>query len=218
MTWQKVLRLGVGMAFIAGPALFVTTAGAQSVRPASSPLSLPFSASTPHCVIQLDPVLLGQKSSIATSRGCYATFPEAISAATGGRVHLPANISGSQLTPAMLQPAQSGASPLSSTCDPGCGGTVIGIDWMNANYLGDTLTYTTNNSAGCSQGANFYFSSMPSGWNDDVSSAHSYQSCFNFEHFYDVGFGYPMYDCPPSCANMGAANDQTSSVALKYNP
>ncbi len=30
---------------------------------------------------------------------------------------------------------------------------------------------------------------------------------------------YPMYDCPLSCANMGAANDQTSSsVALKYNP
>src|SRR2546423_110819 len=57
-----------------------------------------------HCVVRIDPVKPGQSASRVYDLRCFATFAQAITAATGGRVHLSANTSPAQLTDQMLSP------------------------------------------------------------------------------------------------------------------
>jgi hypothetical protein len=90
-------------------------------------------------------------------RCVHATFAEAIAAATGGTVHLSPTAKPIQLTQGMLAAAPD--------TQP-----VIGIDYVNSNFQGNTLT-RAESVGGCAVGQNFQASSMPSGWNDVVSSA-----------------------------------------------
>src|SRR5450759_1602764 len=62
------------------------------------------------------------------------------------------------------------------------------------------------------------FVRSPNPWNDVVSSAYAYNTCWHFKHFWDVNYGQPLVDCNPGCATMGAMNDQTSSETWNYNP
>jgi hypothetical protein len=150
-----------------------------------------------NCVVRIDPLQRGQQSSHVSQPQCFATFAEAIAAATGGAVHLSPSVKPSQLTQAML-----GVTPYTTT--------VIGVDYVDSNYGGNSLTWTST-SGGCTSTQSFQASSMPSGWNDVVSSALSYQNCNTYWHFQDSGFGGAQLDCGPSCATMGVMNDQTSS-------
>jgi hypothetical protein len=50
---------------------------------------------------------------------------------------------------------------------------------------------------------------MPSGWNDRVSSSHSYGGCSLNDHFHDANFGGSGIIC--TCSTMGTMNNQTSS-------
>lgn len=150
-----------------------------------------------NCVVKIDPVQPGQQSSHVSQPQCFATFAEAIAAATGGTVHLSSSVKPSQLTQAML-----GDTPDTTT--------VIGVDYVNSHYGGNSLTWTST-SGGCTSTQTFQASSMPSGWNDVVSSALSYQNCNTYWHYQNINFGGAQIDCGPSCATMGVMNDQTSS-------
>ena len=88
--------------------------------------------------------------------------------------------------------------------------TVIGIDYVNSNFQGNTLTWTEPN-GGCKAGTSFQASSMPSGWNDVVSSARSFGNCNTYTHFENAGFTGSELNCGGQCATMGAMNDKTSS-------
>ena len=48
--------------------------------------------------------------------------------------------------------------------------TVISVDYIDANYRGDSLTWTVSGSVTCNIFPSYQASSMPSGWNDIVSS------------------------------------------------
>jgi len=91
--------------------------------------------------------------------------------------------------------------------------TVIGIDYMNANYGGLSLTWTANGTVGCEGGFPTYAaSSMPSGWNDDISSYRDYASCSNNPHYENNNYKGAVANCGPNCSYIGAAmNDRTSS-------
>ncbi|MGH2448816.1 MAG: hypothetical protein ACRDFS_09490, partial [Chloroflexota bacterium] len=131
-----------------------------------------------------------------TGYGCFQTFPEAIHAATGGAVSLPPNTAPAQLTQAMLD--------VPSTS------TVIGEDYMDSGFGGQNLTwYESSDINGCTDGSYYTAASMPSGWNDDVSSARSFGGCATYNHFENVNFGGSRLTCTYS--SMGAMNDQTSS-------
>lgn len=150
-----------------------------------------------NCVVKIDPVQPGQQSSQVSQPQCFATFAQAIAAATGGTVHLSPTAQPSQLTQGMLS-----AAPDTST--------VIGIDYVNSSFGGNSLTWTVGN-GGCAVGVHFEASSMPSGWNDVVSSAKSFANCNTYTHFENSGFTGAELNCGPSCATMGAMNDKTSS-------
>lgn len=150
-----------------------------------------------NCVVQIAPVQPGQQSSQISQPQCFATFAQAIAAATGGTVHLSSTTQPDQLTQAMLA-----AAPATET--------VIGIDYVNSGFTGQDLVWQVTD-GGCKVGQNFSASSMPSGWNDVVSSARSFGGCNTYTHFENSGFTGSELNCGGGCSTMGAMNDKTSS-------
>jgi hypothetical protein len=86
--------------------------------------------------------------------------------------------------------------------------TRISIDYDASGFTGTTLSWTVANSAGCN-GFNYSAASMPSGWNDRVSSSHSYNGCAHNDHYHDTNFLGAGIVC--TCSTMGTMNNQTSS-------
>jgi hypothetical protein len=126
---------------------------------------------------------------------CFTTFADSIAFATAGRVHL-ANAANARLvTAAELKPA----SPATNY--------VLSIDYMDANFSGATFTWYQSSPCG-----NYQTASMPSGWNDDISSVAAYSSCAT-TLFWNINFGQPTYliHVDGSAGSLGSFNDQTSS-------
>ena len=154
-----------------------------------------------HCVGHLENIP-GEKASLLAERGCFSTFGEAVSAATSGRVQI-ADKQARKLTDAEVQSGlDEKASVLGST-------TIIGIDYKNSGYGGDTYLWETSYLPGCSDGTGFGVAGMPSGWNDTVGSATGYSGCNNYLHWEHTWFGGASLNC--SCSSMGVMNDATSS-------
>lgn len=144
----------------------------------------------PHCVA--GPLHRGQNKLAEVPIHCFDTFSEAVSAATDGKVELPPDATGAGLTPEML-----------------LGTTVIGIDYQDSNYQNDAYIWSTDHLPGCSDGTGYGIDTMPSGWDNKVSSAISYQGCNTWIHYQDQYHGGAQITC--TCASMGAMNDRTSS-------
>jgi hypothetical protein len=87
--------------------------------------------------------------------------------------------------------------------------TVISIDYGQGNFAGNTLTWTVPNPSGCNRGNSYSAASMPSGWNDRVSSSKSQNGCSRNDHFQNTNFLGAGITC--TCATMGTMNNQTSS-------
>jgi hypothetical protein len=152
-----------------------------------------------HCVVQIEPFQPGQTASKVSEPACFDNFSDAIFAATGGAVRLPLSIEPGEVTEDMLVPPE----PRSST--------VIGIDYSESGFSGSTLTWTTSNPDGCSDGTIYMQPSMPSVWAKEVSSARSYQGCARYYHYDYANYGGSALDCGYSCSTMGAMDNQTES-------
>jgi hypothetical protein len=148
-----------------------------------------------YCVARAEPA----GSTARPAMTCYATFSDSIRAATGGRVRLPASARPGSLSPDQLNAAAASVSPETVF--------VLSIDYKDANFSGPTLTWTQ--SSGC--GA-FRASSMPSGWNDVVSSVVTKSGCAN-TLYQNINFGGSTFSIGrnSSAAGLGSFNDQTSS-------
>ena len=127
---------------------------------------------------------------------CYNTFAAAITAATGGRVHLPASATARTVSISQLN---AGAAPGTTF--------VLSIDYKNANFVSPTLTWTQSAQCG-----SFQASSMPSGWNDVVSSVATFSGCANTQ-YKNINFGGTTFSISRNSqvATMGSFNDSTSS-------
>jgi|ERR1017187_3103715 hypothetical protein len=127
---------------------------------------------------------------------CYASFAEAISAATDGRVHLPASA-----TPRTVTIKQLNAGAIPNTV------FVLSIDYQNDNFVFPSLTWTQSSACG-----SFQASGMPSGWNDIVSSVITSSGCAN-TLYKNANFGGSTFSIGrnSSAASLGSMNDQTSS-------
>jgi hypothetical protein len=128
---------------------------------------------------------------------CYSTFAASIFAATSGRVRLPASAKPGSVTADRLN---SGAAVPNTTF-------VLSIDWANANFVPPSLTWEQSTKCG-----SFQASSMPSGWNDVVSSVETFNGCAN-TLYQNVGFGGNTFSIArnSSVAGLGSFNDETSS-------
>jgi hypothetical protein len=92
----------------------------------------------------------------------------------------------------------------------------IGFDYMNTNYGGTSLQWTGG--APCSSNLGYGASSMPSGWNDDISSASSnWSNCNDWRHFENTDYNKKVNGAVIDCSNNNcyyignAMNDRTSS-------
>lgn len=162
---------------------------------------LPYGSGS-HCVIEIKPLRPGERFSEIRPIGCFDSFAEAISAATGGALHLPPDWDAANGLPDQPAPSQNRI--------------VIGIDYDGPNFTGSTLVWETDHTPGCSDGTSFIAPSMPTGWNDRVSSARSYSGCNHYYHYEHVNFGGSVLDCGGGCASMGVMDNQTSSE--KWTP
>lgn len=174
--------------------------GAQDVHPAPER-----EAKEIHCVAEVAPLAKGQLASKPTELGCFDTFAEAIFVATGGAVKLNNDVLPSEVTEEMLNGARLRA--------PRAAGPVIGVDYNGIDFTGSTLTWRANNDNGCYAGIGFAASSMPSGWNDVVSSARSYSGCNQYIHYEDTNYGGTSITCNQgeNCREMGYMDNKTSS-------
>lgn len=96
--------------------------------------------------------------------------------------------------------------------------TVVGVEYQHSNFGGATLTsYVNPNGFVCTGSfgdVDAWFNSVPSGWNDIISSFRGYSVCWTriFEHANRTGasFGHA-----PDTSYVGdAMNDRTSSYDM----
>jgi hypothetical protein len=155
-----------------------------------------------HCVVKISPLQADEKASKVRSVDCFPTFSNAIEFATGGTATVDESINSAEFTQEMLGPQA-----VNTT-------TIIGIWWEHPQYStaqgGRTLTWTTDFANVCS-GTAYGGTTMPTGWNDIVSSAYVYSNCTDFENYQHSSYGGLRIDCTPGCPAMGSMNDQTSS-------
>lgn len=98
---------------------------------------------------------------------------------------------------------------------------ILGIDFRDSQYDGATFEWTGSTTCASTY---YYTTSMPSGWNDKVSSAinYPYSGCGNWIHYENNNFNQPPYPNGASincgfylgggpCFTVGSMNDKTSS-------
>lgn len=160
-----------------------------------------------HCVVNSVAQPIGDTDMAAPSAApgpaqCFDTFSDAMFAATGGRVRLPSAVTEDMLDDQILNGKS--AATLASF--------VIGIEFVNRDFQGATLTIT--NAQTC-LGFTQSLASMPAGWNDVVTSAKAFSNCNNSVHFENANFSSSgaQINCGAACSFIGnAMNDRTSSI------
>lgn len=159
-----------------------------------------------HCVEQINPMRPGQTASDIQSFKCYTTLSASLAAATGGRIHFPRNASGQDVSRALQ-----GSHQTSATISPNDSNVVI-IFFVDANFGGSSLTVSTTGPS-CSTGATYGQTSMPSGWNDVVSSLQGgFFGCTWERLWVDINFSGASQCYNGSTSNVGSTmNDRTSS-------
>jgi len=178
-----VLLLGT---WVAGPA----SAAAVGSTPSDA---------LPHCVVTA--VEVGSPAPAAAPR-CYATFADAIAAATNGRVRLPAD---AQTVDQRTLDDKTGIG--SNGLQTGSS-IVIGIEYQHKDFGGWSYVIQSTNGRGC-YGYSYRVPSLPSNRNNEISSARSYGGCKS-GHYSGTNMTGSRYLC--GCSQMGAMNDQTSSI------
>jgi len=158
-----------------------------------------------HCVVRLERIEPTSSAGRIAGERCYATFRDAIFAATQGKTVLPVDIGPAELTQSMLPPAGVTAT------------VVIGIDFDNWHYDDSAGTKIWEASSGCSPSLGWFVENVGSAWNDRISSAKAYNSCNRYEHYELYNRQGSLIPCLPNCYEMGIMNDKTSSLWWKYS-
>lgn len=158
-----------------------------------------------HCVVKVAPAhpQAPQPIPLAVPE-CYPTFRDAIFFATGGSVLLPGKQPLSVQLDMLEQELKAKQAEMSATST-----YVISVDYQHSNYGGATIIWESTGP--CTPLSSWYKNSMPSGWNDVVSSTRAYVDCNKnvlFEHANRTG---AKFTCRPNCSGLGGFNDKTSS-------
>jgi hypothetical protein len=170
----------------------------EAPEPASQEQGL--SKAPSHCVAQAVAAEHGKDVPAVTAPSeaqCFETFAEAISHATKGAVQLDSQAAASELDPKQMLAYG-----------------VVGVEYDYFNLLGSTLTLASDIT--CAQG-DIYFPSLPTAWDNRISSARLYDtSCRSYLHFTDPNFMGWYGNCGSACNLTGVLDNQTSSIYLSY--
>lgn len=167
--------------------LAVAVVAVAGVAPAAAGAHPARIAAGRHCVVWIAPTS-GRAPSRLSPMRCYTALARALGVARGR-------------PPKGFADPKTGLVPDAST--------LISTDFKGANMAGASLTWTVSNTNGCNGGFQYSAASMPSGWNDKVSSSQSAHGCASNVHFHNTNFGGATITC--TCATMGAMSNQTSS-------
>jgi hypothetical protein len=195
----------------------------------SSLLALTLSVTVPGCAVDAaDPTpetssKLGQHcvQDLETQAvSCFASFPEAISAATGGRItDAPADAHAAALDEAFAARVNALAAGSTDRRRDGRADVaprttlVVAVQYEDADWQGASYTYTST--FGCDTNkatVEHQVTVMPSGWNDEISSFRAFSGCV--EVLYESGnFSGAQTQPAASWAYVGdAMNDQASTI------
>ena len=89
--------------------------------------------------------------------------------------------------------------------------TSLGTVYTDVNGGGSSLTFW--GSSGC-YGVVFGFSSMPSGWSSNVSSAGGSHGCW-VTLYSATGYGGSRFNCTPWCGGISTLNDRVKSIVFR---
>ena len=130
---------------------------------------------------------------VETSAGqCFATYAEVLA----------------QLDALESEDSQESLSDLVSPA----ASVVIGQVFEDASYGGSSYTFTASSGCDTNADVDWQVSSMPSGWNDRVTSFKSFNQCAT-RIWSDTGYSGNSYGFVANSTNVGATmNDQTSSI------
>jgi hypothetical protein len=167
--------------------LVVATVAMTGFAPAAAGADTGRVTTARHCVVWIAPTS-GRAPSKMSKVRCFTRFSRALRVAHGR-------------PPKGFPDPMTGVLPDAST--------LISTDYDGGGMSGTTLTWTVSNTNGCNGGFQYSAASMPSGWNDRVSSSQSAHGCASNIHYHNTNFGGAAITC--TCSTMGAMNNQTSS-------
>ena len=87
----------------------------------------------------------------------------------------------------------------------------VGTVYKDAGGTGGSLTFF--GSSGCS-GVTFGFSTVPSGWENSISSLRATNSCWGTVYT-ATNYGGTRFNCTPFCSSLGALNDSVKSIVFR---
>jgi hypothetical protein len=185
-----------------GPAAAPVRTSGDTAESATAAARPPATAG-PHCAL-----VAGADRSLR----CFATFRAAVAFGTGGRIaDAPASATAAALDPAFATQVRTTAEAPASTL----ASVLVGIEYADANFRGATLSLYAGGSCDNSSDVDYRFASLPSGWNDRITSFKSFSNCAQ-QLFRSINFtGGSLTLIISSLANVGsAANDQASSITF----
>lgn len=186
--------------FVFGLLTLVCTATAE-------PLS---TAANRHCVMRLVPLdSEGSQPIPQTKPECYPTFRDAIFFATGGIVLLPTKQPFSVQLEILGEELKAREEQLVAAST-----FVNAVDYQHINYGGASLIWEATGP--CTPSVSWYKYSMPSGWNDVVSSTRGYSDCNKNILWEHSNLSGAKLTCRPNCSSVGSMNDKTSSRELHH--
>jgi hypothetical protein len=198
-----VLAVPVGEAGAGGtdpaPAAAAPVAAAPvAAAPVTAAPTTAASGPTDHCVLR------AASTGKLAAPVCFDSFRAAIAFATDGRVaDAPESASTAAVDPAFAARLDGAVT---------AGSAVLGLEYVNVNYGGGSLTLSAAYGCDNSSDVDWQFGSLPSGWNDRISSFRSFSNCIQ-RLYRDVNFGVAITPATASMSWVGsAANDQASSV------
>jgi hypothetical protein len=130
---------------------------------------------------------------------CFPTFAEAVLFATDGEL--------SAVSPAELEEAVESESVAMAS-------VVLGYEYKGSSFSGGSIVLYGTSGSGCGSGSTYGFSSMPTGWNNVVSSAKVFASCWSTHYDY-TSYSGDRRTCTGSCSSLGTMNNRTSSILFR---
>jgi hypothetical protein len=130
---------------------------------------------------------------------CFPTFAEAVFFATDGEL--------SAVSPAELEEAVESESVAMAS-------VVLGYEYKGSSFSGGSIVLYGTSGSGCGSGSTYGFSSMPTGWNNVVSSAKVFASCWSTHYDY-TGYSGDRRTCTGSCSSLGTMDNRTSSILFR---
>jgi hypothetical protein len=174
-----------------------TALGAQAAGRDNNDSAIPGQKN--HCVTRLEPITKGQKTSVATEIGCFATFAAATSAATDGVVTLAADATPDSISEAAIAPSAS---------------VLIGIDYDRRGFGGASRSWYVANRFGCF-GGRAYSARMPGFLNNRLSSTVNYGGCgHNWSYDSADLTRSDWFVCFGRCSYVGSLMDNRASFKV----